>query len=395
VEESLKTVNLIHQIIVGISAAIFAFSLTNDPTPRYTAALDQLTAFRRFSLNDFDEYAHSLLIAKDRELAAKYRPILSRITRIKLSDDFSVNQPIYIQRPLADAPMVEIFKFIDGESKIAYPRLDDTEFTASTLDTAIAENKTCEIPADFQLSLVTLDMGQPAGPTDLKSWTNPEQKSSDVVLIFSKRIDAISSASCLRYAKIKSNPEFIPGNHAVEWISSKNSGRMLVLRDLRAISGQIASMSPSEASKYLEQKADAPKPPLEFLGIAVEQKTAVLAGPLITLLLLLYFMSQVRHLGLGRHASDSVFTTFPWVGLFPDRVSKVLTYSSVVLFPVISNVCLLRRGIWRDTATATGWVLAGATLFVALLTAREIRRVREWAFTLHQTTKTPHKIGVT
>jgi hypothetical protein len=50
VNENLKTIKVLHQLLMAVSAAILAFALRPDLTPDYKAALDELAAVVRQNL---------------------------------------------------------------------------------------------------------------------------------------------------------------------------------------------------------------------------------------------------------------------------------------------------------------------------------------------------------
>lgn len=392
-EESLKTVNLVHQALVALSVALIAFSPSSDPRTKYQAALIQLTALRKLPLSDFDNYAHRLVIGKDRQLVQKYKSILSQIPGVSVSDEFTVNQPIYLKRPKEDAFMEDFISFFDGDNKIAYAQLDDASASKEVFEKAISSPSTCTILSDYKLQLMTLDLDQTAGSTDLRPWSNPEAGTSNVILQFGKKTGIGSNVFCARSADIRSSPVVIPGNQAMEWLRSTNpSYDVETLADLRRVIVEVAAKTPAEATKFLEDQVNTPAPPLEFVGIKVQQHSAVLVGPLATLAILLFFLANVRHLRLIYDGTDKVLKTFPWIGLFPDRLSKSMTYASVVLLPSLSNIRLLIRSArWTDPPTAAGWIITFGVAAVSLLIATEIHRLRSPLVHKPQNQKSPER----
>jgi len=56
-DERLKALKSLQQVICVAAAAVLAFAVTSDRSKEYRAALDELGFFRKVSLNDYPVYA--------------------------------------------------------------------------------------------------------------------------------------------------------------------------------------------------------------------------------------------------------------------------------------------------------------------------------------------------
>lgn len=87
----------------------------------------------------------------------------------------------------------------------------------------------------------------------------------------------------------------------------------------------------------------------------------------------------MRHVRAAARPFESALDAFPWIGLFADHLSKCLTYASVVLLPVASDLLLVTCP-WRSTGRMTelsevGVVISAAAMVASLLAAREIHQL--------------------
>ena len=60
-EESLKIISLVHQILIGVSAAIVAFALSPSPARQYREALSAISLVQELNLADYETYALPLI----------------------------------------------------------------------------------------------------------------------------------------------------------------------------------------------------------------------------------------------------------------------------------------------------------------------------------------------
>jgi hypothetical protein len=355
-DESLKTVRLIHQLLIGVSAAIIAFGLSPDKAKQYQASLKELAALRQLSMDDYVSFARRLVTPQGRE---KYAAALRRVGFPKTSDPFLVQHQLYIERPKEDAPLAEFFRFFKGDTGIIY-----TEYNPASLKL---------LPIQYLLSKdclptgISLEEGNKATPDSYVLLTRAPRAGTIQVFVAFSRYDGDMNCGLSLPAQIDALTKTVPGSHGAEWLNSNKISPSTFLVASEQISDLVGAKSPVEASKFLEDKLNAPERDLSFLGIALSETIAVWVGPLVTALLLLFFLSHLRHLVAETVVEDRLFETFPWIGLFRDKLSKILTHSSIAFLPAIANGRLVSRS-WHGSEGASVLGLNGFSLLGLALT---------------------------
>ena len=179
-----------------------------------------------------------------------------------------------------------------------------------------------------------------------------------------------------------SGPLGLSGEYARGWLStqkpkdynqvvSRREGREILFIHLKELQNQIGSMSLPEALKFLQDKIDSTKSEVSLLGFSLEERIVIWVGPTVILVLLLFLLVHVKHLHLIWSTSDIIAKTFPWMPLFSGRLSRLLTFASIVCLPVVSNIMLLvRSNEWSEPAAYWGSMLTIAILFCGVTIIR-------------------------
>lgn len=154
----------------------------------------------------------------------------------------------------------------------------------------------------------------------------------------------------------------------------------MMFKYLKDPSNQIGFMKAGQAASYLQEKLDSTRPGISFLGLYVEERLAVWAGPLITLALLLFFFVHLLHLNGALLPNHDLLSSFPWIGLFNDTLSRILTHLSVIILPLYADASVLfRSGHFLEWATLLGCIFGSGTLVCSILAMREVNRLRHAA----------------
>ncbi|MEL6216994.1 MAG: hypothetical protein AAFR79_00790 [Pseudomonadota bacterium] len=141
----------------------------------------------------------------------------------------------------------------------------------------------------------------------------------------------------------------------------------------------IADLTPTLALEALVEKRaeseDSSK--LEVWGLAIPSGLMAFAAPPLILISVLYPFVHIGHIYRRREGFSATIKTFGWIYLFPDPLSRVLTFLSLVILPTGSVGYLLVR-LWDSVATEIAILAVGCIvgiLMVGLMTFRKITKV--------------------
>ncbi len=117
---------------------------------------------------------------------------------------------------------------------------------------------------------------------------------------------------------------------------------------------------------------------LSFLGFSIDASSAMVVGPTLTMLILLYLIAHIKHLINIARENAEILNSFHWIGLFQGTLGRVLTYGSIVFIPVVANLLLLCRflkieqtiSLWMHATIAIG--LISCVSFISM----ELKRLR-------------------
>lgn len=120
-DEFLKTIRFLHQVLIGVCAALIAFSLSPDPKAGYTTALLELNVIlRQLTLHDYAMYAKTVAQHDDEEEAAYLKQRFDRNKLIvenyalPISQKFTVTRPYYCEYPKDNATVADYLQFVDS-----------------------------------------------------------------------------------------------------------------------------------------------------------------------------------------------------------------------------------------------------------------------------------------
>ncbi len=104
---------------------------------------------------------------------------------------------------------------------------------------------------------------------------------------------------------------------------------------------------------------------VDLSGFRVAGKYMFLVGPFIMFILILYLTRLVKHITIIFVEDDSIVYTFPWLGLFPDKVSQGMVFVSIVVYP-LSSALLLTWNTYLTISQAIYWLCTYFVFFFVL-----------------------------
>jgi hypothetical protein len=170
VTENLKTLRLLHQILIVVSAAVLAFALRADLSKDYGAALDELAALKETPFENWVVFV--------REHYKKYQSQNDRFTRdivrlagLPLQGDPALNEPVFgDQLPYKEnASLLQLDAFLSGSQKIGVLDLHaDKRAAAAQLKSLVAARNPHPVVSGMWLSGFSGGYGQ-----EMLDWRNP------------------------------------------------------------------------------------------------------------------------------------------------------------------------------------------------------------------------------
>lgn len=344
--ESLKSVRILHNLLVLVCAAIIVFAYAPDRTRRYSAAENELNQYSRLSSNDYFGYVYSSL--KPDEQKEKSRMVnLLRQRGYQVPDSMSFIVPMWASTINAGGSLGTFCRLIQQEQTVTFargvqnypgpllpfdsskpaPRFDSRDVvTAVFLGSEPSMNPTL----NFQL---------------LNGYATGFPVPSSLVLAIHRQ-DGEEILSSFQFAYTSGVSE--TGHFGRDWLRSLPSTSHLVegnrcLPNSLQIYPEIGGMQPADAKRDIESKREAEeKNYLEVSSLRIDSATASWAAPVLVALFLFFFIShlrQLRWLSLQERSPKN----FPWVGVFPDWLGRLIAYATIVALPILSEILLTRR----------------------------------------------------
>lgn len=389
--ETLKTIRLIHQILIIASAALLAFALSPYNATHYRSAISELTLLKRLEIKGYVEFAGN--VAQDdvmKDDAEAWKTLIVRSSKMSPSANFKMHPSFYAERPVGDATMEDYRRFFEEKNRIEYVYagangdISEIEKTFSIIPTQSISSVSdiwFKLPQEIPrvgvnpLDRNDLAIANPISPETIikyEVWVSREGEvgssmyPGEVDTIAWKRIDDTYGMQWLRLqSEIYSGLVQTRGEYEV------------LFPGVKEYWNYVSTMTPTQALQFLQEKSDSSQKALTFLGLAVPKLITVWAGPLILSMITLFFISHVKHLNREAGGNVSFIKTFPWIALFPDSLSRVLTIFSIAIFPIISSGAV----VWASanesgTASILGACITVLNFAASIACLLEIGRLR-------------------
>lgn len=367
-QETLKSIRLVHNVLLALCAAILGFALSPNETSHYdelTRALEQFQTTLHVSETEWNSHVDEVIEAQT-QFSAKLRSAL---------DALDIKEPTKI-RPSALIPVEYAARsVVENEGSTLQQIIDSLEGEASAR-VFKPDNFQAEIQSWLQpfrslgaeLFAVRLSGVQGAGRPALECYwdlkvasqtytANQSRVQADMQqLIIPPRItDSGDSVTVDVDARIHGDYTPIDGETFGRFLltriqpegsTGKASPNKSAVPDVLLAATEIRGMDIPQALKYVEEKRKEflEKQNVSLFGVKVSATTATVLGPLATLVVHLGLLSYLLN-ALRLVSEPDASAAFPWIGVFPDRLSKTLSIISVVVFPSAVNFALLRR-VW-------------------------------------------------
>jgi hypothetical protein len=384
-EEKLKTIRLLHNLVLTVCVTVAAFSSSPDETRhlgRLSRALGDLReALSNYDRNGFDRYVEDTI---EQETSFRQHLKLALDTHgIALANDFTASKVLPVRRYddlLGAGPqprkLLDIAALLRGPRPIDVFRPDDLRAelelwlapvarTTATLYDArpgginMAGRPTAECYLEVRVSRATFLEQQDTIRKRFKALPLEPRvvDSGDPVLI---TVDA----------RIHGDFKPVVGRAFATWLSEQRTSRganeLLDPAIVAAIS-QVGGLDLDEARRQIEQKSveAGQRRRISLLGVDVPADHVLIVSPLVILLLLTYFTSHLKDVLAVTQGGPST-SAFPRIGLFGDVQSRTLMAMSTLLLPLLAVGWLLQR-LWEPWSWI--WTFAFAISAAAVVQA--------------------------
>ena len=151
-----------------------------------------------------------------------------------------------------------------------------------------------------------------------------------------------------------------------ELIHCPGNDAIIIFPHLHRFWEEVRDLQPRRAVAYLAYRNANVSDNIALLGLSIPAYLAGLAVPFITFILILHLHLYISKLAQlldqnGEAQAEKLF--FPWLPLFCDQLSRLLTLVSYPFLPIVANVLILRRSFHLNFV----WKIALTIILIAIL----------------------------
>lgn len=392
-DETLKTLRFVHLTLVGLVGALVI--LAQSDTADFAGAAHELDAMRS-AVSDLNAYYNACNEEADRVLSSPptvrdrllaLRPV-AKARSVELADNFSAHHLGYCDAPPLKATLEEYDAWLTGPCPVK--ALGFTDVGLRRILEAVEQHNTGR-PTRGRIVAIHLALGVRVSPfrpvpeqlAGIRKFRSIEEADAErPVSIFVDLSDKEQlRVQCDRdcSGKLWTGSALPIG---VEWLTKVDSslvqgsgGRATFFPKLKQFWPLVRPMTINEAYAHIDEASRGSEREVTILGLEINAGVARWAAPLLTALALCYLVGNLNHLiALARNKGDTL-REFPWIALFPDRLSRVMTFLSLCILPVAANVFLLVRirGPRTLPALAAGALVVCDGLLCAVVAVQLVR----------------------
>lgn len=381
VAENLKTLRLLHQLLMLVAAAILAFALRADLSTAYKPALDELATLKETPFENWGTFITDRYKNYENQNDKFVRDIVRR-AGLPLQGNPKLNEPVFGDTPpyKENAKLLQLDAFISGSQKIGVLKLNaDKQAAAEQLKRLVAARNPHAVVSGMWLSGFAGGYGQ-----QILDWRNPPLVPT-VTLNFNINDLPQTTPNQPVWVVVSFTIFSENGHFAVDWLKTNSFGNKLVdpntgqvFPHLKKFWEKLNALNVEEATVFLQEQLEAStRGTLSFFGIPVERSLAISAGPIVCFSILLFLRLHIRHF---RSLAVEIDTAprYPFLPLFGGAMGALfVTYATVLVLPVLANEELLRRfGNWDERSTKWGASFAFLMAVMGVWTIIEIHLLR-------------------
>jgi len=399
-DERLKALRSLQQLICLAASAVLAFAVTTDRSKDYRAALDELEIFRKVDLKGYPVYVK-------RQFASQEEA--NRILLVKAAKQahLTVRSSMVLSEPIVmDAPPVGAFiRLRDFESFVTarhtvgiYLVNDEREVLAQLTEQLKQKTQQQPVPSTQPASTAPV----PLTVTSVYATLGSGMSINDVGIADPVVLQNSPNSESLQFALFNGLPlrpsvnfsvgcTFKPSDNlhlALDWLRSDENGKNLVdpksgvvFPKLKPFWERIADMGTENATLFLQERIEAStQGSLSLFGVSVDRDLILLAGPAALSALMLFFWLHLRQVNTEASWDEEEVKsgrTYPWIACFRDGLSGTVTYGCLIALPIGSSILLLfRHGELTENTTWGGVALTLFLIVIGGFTSFAIHRFR-------------------
>ena len=363
-EENLRTVRFVHRAIMAVAATIIAFAASVVDQTKYDAVISELNAIVSVDRADFEsfkaQYGYELLSKKERkDIWDKLEGETGRQLDFR---QFEYEAPTLFS--LDDAPLhgklEKLYDYFGAIRETVTFGLDPDEF-ADSLIKAIGTSNPGGALTIFEMKITPEEVGGLQGSVELVVLDGP-----------------IMAAIAPRTVTFQVPIEVHRGEADVlRWfnqVAVENSKTAVIDKRgkpfpaLQSVWSEVRHRPPFEAYGYISAKIEASKQEITFIGLTVGKDLVLLAGPLATLILIVYLMCHLLHVRTMASSNRVLLREFPWMAIFNNTLARSLALASLTALPLAAQTYLIWQSYRSHHATQLS-LLAALLMTVAVMIA--------------------------
>jgi hypothetical protein len=334
-EETFKTIRLIHQLIILICTTICIYAISIEkPQNDYQAALEEL-----------NKLIPTLQEIKQTEEAFENNyyqqngvvDVFKEVFKGKIDSNFKIK--VAQEDDISKKTLQEIYDILDakkGNWSFSYNEL--ISFNLPKLKQNLEEIKQSVTTDQSDINFINLVKSahfEDDGFDEKGEWVqfnteNPHIRSGGYEKI---KAECITEKTKLN-VKISSD---LPIQRNLVVIAD---GKIITLPKLRIIWNNVRGLDIDGARLELKRQSDIynqkNQEDLTLVGLKVIGRLAIIVAPILLLFLMLYLLSLISHALKISPSSDDLYTPFPWMGIMNNTVGKIMYFISVCLYPILS-----------------------------------------------------------
>ena len=396
-DERLKSLRSLHQMICIAAAAVLAFAMTPDRSKEYRAALDELEAFRKVDLKSYPVYVKRQFVSQEksnRALVVK----AAKQAHLTVRDSMAFSEPLVMDAPPLGAfiRLRDFEAFVTSQHTVGIYLIDDEREVFARLTEQLVQKAQQPTPgtravppnlASLTVTSISETFGSGMSISDVQM-ADPVvlQNSPNMASLFFSLYDGLPLPPSITFSV---GTRFEPSGNthlALDWLRSDENGRKLVdssgvvFPKLKPFWERIADMGADNATLFLQERIEATtRGSLSLFGVSVDRDLVLWAGPLVLFSLMLFLWLHLRQANGALSDKKQVESSrdYPWVVCFRGRISGAVSYSTVIGVPLIASVLLLFEHGERNelsTKVGVGWTVAA--LIIGGIATWEIHQFR-------------------
>jgi len=431
-DESLKHLRLLHNVLIITCAAMLGLALSVQDTSRDDAVIDGLNRLRSTLSWDKNEFeSHKKTVVRSRtKLEQEFQTILREFEidagSASISDALDVSFDRTTASPLFDTmsagiegnsgrkqrTLREISQIFRDEQPA---RLAQPEDLSRDLQTAFTPFRALNARIE-SINRSNLFHGRnnqmvsfqfvlpPENRVELdrriqmeldKSAAGQETRQDDVTRrIFTERRLAAGVLRTEVFAPVIWRTTPIPDETIGRWLTRKVESTPLATKQdivqvlfpaaVRGAMHELGESTIADALEGIQTKRSEAKAnqKVSLFGIDLRGEVALVLAPFTVFVLIVALFIHLKNLRPIGDEELLIIGAFPWIGLFPDLLSRLLSIASVLLAPSLAAGFLVYKLRTAAVAqTITGWAIVACIILVGAICAFGLRDVVTYAAT--------------